>query len=460
MAQYIAGIGEGGVMINYLIKLHPNVKKILNILYKNNFKGYIVGGAIRDGLLRRRPADYDICTNALPEDVIRMFSKYTVVPTGLKHGTVSIIIEGCTYEVSTFRSDGDYSDNRHPDSVNFIEDIEEDLSRRDFTINAMAYNEKEGLIDPYGGQIDLKNKIINCVGDPNLRIQEDALRMLRAIRFASQLGFKIGDVWFSIKENKNLISNVSAERIRDELNKILLSDNSEMIAKLYLVGLLDIILPELSACFGVDQKNKNHIYDVGEHIINTIKYTPNNLILRLSAMLHDIGKPRTMTVGPDGVGHFYRHEDVSCDMAREILQRLKYDNHTIEEVCLLVRTHMNSIPATKRTVRRLLSQIGKERMMTWCALKDADAKARKESKYLSMKSKIDRAIELYNQVIAEDECFSLKDLAINGDDLKNIGYEEGKEIGKVLKSCLKMVIEDAEKNNKEYLLEYVNQIKR
>jgi len=438
------------------IQLPGHVKEIIGLLESNSFSAYVVGGAIRDSLLDRPVHDWDICTNALPEDVIKIFSKYTVVPTGLKHGTVSIIIDGNTYEVSTFRSDGNYSDNRHPDNVTFIRDIRNDLCRRDFTINAMAYNEKEGLIDPYGGQQDLKNKIINCVGDPNLRIQEDALRMLRAIRFASQLGFKIGGVWYAIMENKNLISNVSAERIRDELNKILLSDNPEMIAALRLTGLLDIIIPELQKCFGIDQKNKNHIYDVGYHIIYTIKNTPDNLILRLSAMLHDIGKPRTMTVDANGVGHFYRHEDVSCDMAGEILQRLKYDNYTIDEVCLLVKTHMNCIPATKRTMRRLLNQIGEERIMAWFALKDADAKARKQSSYLSIKNKINKSIDLYNQVISDDECFSLKDLAINGDDLKDIGYKEGKKIGQVLHSCLAMVIEDAEKNDKKYLLEYAN----
>jgi len=443
------------------IQLPEHVKEIIGLLDSNSFSAYVVGGAIRDSLLGRPVHDWDICTEALPEDVIRIFSKYTVVPTGLKHGTVSIIIDGWMYEVSTFRADGDYSDNRHPDSVTFIRDIRNDLCRRDFTINAMAYNEKEGLIDPFDGMLDIENKIIRCVGIPDRRFDEDALRMLRAIRLSSQLGFSIsGLTQQAIIDRPYLILKISPERVQQEINKILLSDHPEYIKKIYDYRIMEPIIPELHKCFGVDQKNENHIYNVGEHIIETIKYTPNNLILRLSAMLHDIGKPSTMTVDANGVGHFYRHEDVSCDMAREILQRLKYDNYTIDEVCLLVKTHMNCIPATKRTMRRLLNQIGKERIMNWFALKDADAKARKESNYLFIKNKIDKSIDLYNQVILDDECFSLKDLAINGDDLKNIGYKEGKEIGETLADCLRIVIEDAEKNNKEYLLEYVNQIKR
>jgi len=443
------------------IQFPEHVKEIIGLLESNSFSAYIVGGAIRDSLLERQVHDWDICTEALPEDVIKIFSKYTVVPTGLKHGTVSIIIDGWMYEVSTFRADGDYSDNRHPDSVTFIGDIRNDLCRRDFTINAMAYNEKEGLIDPFDGMLDIENKIIRCVGIPDRRFDEDALRMLRAIRLSSQLGFSIsGLTQQAIIDRPYLILTISPERVQQEINKILLSDHPEYIKKIYDYRIMEPIIPELHKCFGVDQKNENHIYNVGEHIIETIKYTPNNLILRLSAMLHDIGKPSTMTVDANGVGHFYRHEDVSCDMAREILQRLKYDNYTIDEVCLLVKTHMNCIPATKRTMRRLLNQIGKERIMNWFALKDADAKARKESNYLFIKNKIDKSIDLYNQVILDDECFSLKDLAINGDDLKNIGYKEGKEIGETLADCLRIVIEDAEKNNKEYLLEYVNQIKR
>jgi len=438
------------------IQLPEHVKEIIGLLDSNSFSAYVVGGAIRDSLLGRPVHDWDICTEALPEDVIRIFSKYTVVPTGLKHGTVSIIIDGWMYEVSTFRADGDYSDNRHPDSVTFIRDIRNDLCRRDFTINAMAYNEKEGLIDPFDGMLDIENKIIRCVGIPDRRFDEDALRMLRAIRLSSQLGFSIsGLTQQAIIDRPYLILKISPERVQQEINKILLSDHPEYIKKIYDYRIMEPIIPELHKCFGVDQKNENHIYNVGEHIIETIKYTPNNLILRLSAMLHDIGKPSTMTVDANGVGHFYRHEDVSCDMAREILQRLKYDNYTIDEVCLLVKTHMNCIPATKRTMRRLLNQIGKERIMNWFALKDADAKARKESNYLFIKNKIDKSIDLYNQVILDDECFSLKDLAINGDDLKNIGYKEGKEIGETLADCLRIVIEDAEKNNKEYLLEYV-----
>jgi len=443
------------------IQFPEHVKEIIGLLESNSFSAYIVGGAIRDSLLGRQVHDWDICTEALPEDVIKIFSKYTVVPTGLKHGTVSIIIDGWMYEVSTFRADGDYSDNRHPDSVTFIGDIRNDLCRRDFTINAMAYNEKEGLIDPFDGMYDIEDKTIRCVGIPDRRFDEDALRMLRAIRLSSQLGFSIsGLTQQAIIDRPYLILKISPERVQQEINKILLSEYPEYIKKIYDYGMMEPIIPELHKCFGVDQKNENHIYDVGEHIIETIKYIPNDLILRLAAMLHDIGKPQTMTVDANGIGHFYRHEDVSSDMAREILQRLKYDNHTIDEVCLLVKTHMNCIPATKRTMRRLLNQIGKERIMDWFALKEADAKARKESNYSSIKNKIDKSIELYNQIILDDECFSLKDLAINGYDLKDVGYKEGKEIGEVLADCLELVIEDAEKNNKEYLLEYVNQIKR
>lgn len=441
------------------IQLPNHVKEIIELLELNSFSAYVVGGAIRDSFLGREVHDWDICTNALPEDIIKIFSKHTVVPTGLKHGTVSVIIDGQMYEVSTFRSDGDYSDNRHPDKVIFIDSIKEDLSRRDFTINAIAYNEKEGLIDPYDGQSDLKYQTINCVGDPNLRFQEDALRMLRAIRFSSQLGFDVGNVWGAIKENKNLISNISAERIRDELNKILLSDNPKMIGELHTIGLLDIIIPELSNCFGFDQKNKNHIYDVGEHMIESTRFVPAKLHLRLALLLHDIGKPQTFTIDEKGVGHFYRHEKISSQMAEKILRRLKYDNETIFRVATLIKYHMRGIPANKRSVRKLLNLIGEELMYDWIIIKEADAKARSYNSYERTKRKLVKTRDLLKKIIEEQECFSLKDLAINGLDLKNMGYKEGKIIGAILKNCLSQVIDDESRNDKDWLLKYINQIK-
>jgi len=381
-----------------------------------------------------------------------------VVPTGINHGTISIVINNNTYEVTTFRKDGDYLDARHPDSVVFVDNIQEDLSRRDFTINAMAYNPSSGLIDLFGGLKDIENKIIRCVGDPEIRFNEDALRMMRSIRFSAQLNFSIHpDTFSAILDNNELIHHVSNERIRDEINKILLSDQPEKIKDLYMSGLLKYIIPELSLCFGFDQRNPHHIYDVGDHLIETSKYVPRKLYLRIAALLHDVGKPETIILDENGIGHFRRHEDVSELLATEILRNLKYDNTTISTVSKLILYHMWAIPTTKKSMRKLLNKIGEASIKDWFVIKVADARARNFKSYRDVSNRISKAQNILREVLQEEDCFSLKDLAINGEDLKSLGYKQGKIMGDILEDCLNLVIEDESKNNKEFLFDYIKE---
>lgn len=442
------------------IILPDEVQEILYRLSICSFDAYIVGGSVRDSILGKIPSDWDICTSALPDDITKIFSDYTVIPTGLKHGTVSIVIRNQMYEISTFRIDGDYSDKRHPDNVSFTDNLKVDLSRRDFTINAMAYSPSKGLIDPFDGARDIKDKIIRCVGIPDKRFDEDALRMLRAIRFSAQLGFKIENLtWQAIIDRPYLILKISNERIQQELNKILLSDYPEHIKTIHDSGMLYPILPSISRCFGFDQKNPYHVYDVGNHTMQVMHHVPKKLHLKLTALLHDIGKPATFVLDENGIGHFPKHEKVSSELAFKILKTLKYDNATIAKVINLIKHHMKVIPTNKRGMRRLLNQVGGESIYDWLIIKKADNLAQNLELSNDSLLKLKKSRLLLEEIKQDEECFSMKNLAINGNDLKTMGYKQGKIIGEILKDCLNQVIDNEDKNNKEYLVEYINQIK-
>ncbi|MCY9737513.1 CCA tRNA nucleotidyltransferase [Paenibacillus alvei] len=429
----------------------------MNTLNEHGFDSYIVGGCVRDSIIGREPKDWDICTNAKPEQVIEMFTKhdFRVVPTGLKHGTVTIVYDEEHFEITTYRTDGAYSDGRRPDTVDFTDSLYEDLRRRDFTMNAMAYNDEAGLIDPYGGMMDLQEKTIVCVGDPNERFREDALRMMRAIRFSSQLGFTLNWRTFcAIMEHENLIKNVSQERIRDELCKILMSDNArEGICDLFYTGLLDFILPELTACVSFEQANPNHSDDVFEHTMSVIKQSPKRLKVRLAALFHDIAKPKTFSLDERGIGHFYNHHMVGMDMTIEIMKRLKFDNKMISDVSLLVKEHMLRVNfPTAKIAKKLINRIGQDNIDDLFELIFADMGT---FQLEHDKSGLEELQRLCHEVINEKQPMSLKDLAINGDDLIKAGIKPSREMGAILNNLLDLVIDDPSLNDKEKLMNIV-----
>lgn len=433
------------------IEMTKDVSFILDTLNKNNFEAYIVGGCVRDSLLKRQLRDWDITTSALPEEIIKLFDK--TIPTGIKHGTVTVVINKENYEVTTYRIDGEYSDNRHPDEVVFTRSLKEDLSRRDFTVNALAYNEVEGLVDMFNGIEDLKNKTIRCVGDPNKRFTEDALRMLRAIRFACQLRFSIEkDTYEAIGSNYHLLKNVSSERIRDELDKILMSPvPSRGIIMLQETKLLDNIIPELNESVGFDQKNPHHDKNVFDHIMAVLDNSIESLPVRLGALLHDIGKPRTFTIDKKGIGHFYGHNIVSAEMSEVILKRLKYDNATIKKVLIIVTEHMSAYNNMKnKTLKKFISRVGVENLDDLFELQIADSKGHKKNADYSpiLKRKND-----VKKILDNGEPFTVSQLKITGDDLIKLGVKPGKEIGVVLKDLLEKVMEKPELNTKEKLLD-------
>lgn len=441
------------------ILMPQGVKIIIDTLKGEGYKGYIVGGCVRDSLLKKHPKDWDITTDSLPEKTMEIFKArgFRVVETGLKHGTVTIVINKIGYEVTTFRIEGDYSDNRHPDYVSYTTSIKEDLSRRDFTVNAMAYNEDSGLIDYFGGTEDLNNKIIKTVGKAEDRFNEDALRMLRAVRFSSQLGFQLDtkDLFISIKRNAELIKNISQERIREELSKILVSDEPvDGIIALKESGLLQYIIPELIPTIDFEQHNKHHDKDVFNHTLAVLDNVPNKLELRLAALFHDIGKPKCFTIGEDKQGHFYGHNEVSAQISRKVLKRLRFDNKTINKVSLLVFEHMSKFDKIKLpAIKRFINRVGEENLEDLFQLQIADVKgsakrSQDTSKILDLKEKCEI-------ILNEKQPLTIKDLAVNGGDLMNLGIKEGKEVGNTLNMLLEKILERPELNTKESLSEII-----
>ena len=430
------------------IKVPKDVKYILSKLIENNFKAYIVGGCVRDIILNKEPKDYDITTNAKPEEVIKLFDK--VILTGIKHGTVTVILNDENYEVTTFRVDGEYIDQRHPNEVKFVTSLKEDLSRRDFTVNAMAYNDIDGFKDYFNGLNDLKNKIIKTVGNPEKRFLEDALRMLRAIRFSAQLNFQIEeDTLNAIKKLKDNITKISKERIREEFNKIIIY-NPRKIDILRKCGLLEFIIKEMKNAYGFDQNNMYHIYDLYMHTIICMENIDAELHLRLTMLLHDLGKLETKTTDENGISHFYGHEKYSIEIAKRVLKELKYDNNTIEKVLILIKYHDYHLK-NKASVKHILNIIGEELVYDLLKVKRADILG-KNSLYKEAQLKNLLDIEkCLNNIIENKECFNIKQLKISGNELMEIGLK-GKEIGEMLNYLIDMVIEDKAINDTEELI--------
>lgn len=433
--------------------LNDNVKYILNTINKKGFEAFVVGGAVRNYLLHKDISDFDITTNALPSDIELMFEK--TIPTGKKYGTITVVTKDASYEITTYRSDGVYSDKRRPDSVTFSNKLVEDLKRRDFTINAMCMDINEQLIDMFNGKDDLKHKLIRCIGDPNERFKEDALRMLRAVRFMCQLGFKIEEnTLLAITRNSELLKSVSAERIQEEFNKILLSDKpSDGIRVLVKTQLIKHIMPELLICVGFEQKNPYHDKDVFEHIMTVLDNTKPKLRLRLAALLHDICKPQCFKIDDKGIGHFHGHHKLSATKSIEIMKRLKYSNQMIEDVSILIRYHyLKEIEIGDKGIKKFINNVGVERLNDMFNLNIADISGKANP---NGTERVDNLRTKCKIILERKEPLSLKDLAINGCDLKKIGITEGKIYSELLNSCLDLILENPEKNNKDNLIDFV-----
>lgn len=441
-----------------MIKINApkGARYIIKQLNKYGYEAYIVGGCVRDSLLGKEPNDWDITTSAKPDEVKSVFRR--TIDTGIEHGTVTVLLdkdyEPNSFEVTTYRVDGEYRDHRRPVGVEFTASLEEDLKRRDFTINAMAYNDETGVVDIFGGMQDLEDGIVRCVGNPSERFDEDALRILRAVRFAAGLGFSIDEATMAaMKEQACYLSDISAERIQVELTKLITSPNPDRIVTAYELGITAVVLPEFDRMMQTLQNTPYHKYTVGMHTVHAMENIPPTPILRYSALLHDVGKPDTKTTDEKGVDHFLGHPDVSEKLARKILKRLRLDNNTIESVCRLVLYHDFGRTGIKpKTFRRFVSKIGIENMEDYLKLVKADLAA--QSDYMAEKKyKIyDELTALYECALEESQCFTKKELLIGGRDLLELGVGQGREIGRILDRLLDMVLEEPGLNDRETLL--------
>lgn len=437
------------------ITMPPGAKAIVQGLRYANYEAYVVGGCVRDSLLGLEPHDWDICTSATPEEMKEYFARCSVrtIDTGIKHGTITVDMERAgMFEVTTFRIDGDYSDMRRPDSVQFTQNIYQDLARRDFTINAMAFNQA-GLIDPFHGREDLENKIISCVGSPDDRFSEDALRILRALRFASTYGFRIDDKTAeSIHKNKHKLKYIAAERICSELCKMLKGEGI-LDVMLQFSDVFSIIIPELEPCIGFEQNNRFHQYTVYEHIAHAVaNYKGGDTSINVALLLHDIGKPLCYTEDENG-GHFHGHAVPSRDIAETVLNRLRFDNKTKNEVLELVLYHDSVIEPTPKTVRRWLNKIGQHRLYQFIDVRLADIKAHAEG---TQESRLERCYTLGTVmalVLEEQQCFSMKDMEIKGRDILSLGVPQSPRVGEILDVLLEKVIAGEIPNERSTLLE-------
>lgn len=433
------------------ITLPTPVARALSVLEACGYEGYTVGGCVRDSLLGRAPNDWDITTNATPEEMKVCFKNFRVIETGIRHGTLTVIVDGMQLEITTYRNDGEYLDNRHPVQVTFSKNIEDDLSRRDFTVNAMAYHPQKGFVDLFGGREDLQNRIIRAVGDAKTRFEEDGLRILRAIRFASVLDFDIAeDTAKAVHACKNLLSGIAAERIREELCKLICGPGAVRILREY-IDVISVFLPELARCVGFEQNTKYHCYDVFEHTLQALALCEDyDLVTRLGILLHDIGKPLCYTEDEQG-GHFKGHAPVGVEITKEVLSRLRFDNETIRRMELLVEWHDIPLSAEKKRVKRLLQKLSDADILRLLEIKRCDRLAHAPD-FREMPPDLALIPSVMEEIRAEDACLSLRTLAIGGDDLMALGVPKGKQIGELLHTLLDDVIEERLPNEKEALL--------
>ncbi len=448
------------------IQIPEKVDFILNLLHENGYEAYAVGGCVRDAMLGREPQDWDITTSAQPEQVKELFER--TIDTGIQHGTVTVMLGKEGFEVTTYRIDGDYEDGRHPKEVQFTNNLLEDLRRRDFTINAMAYSKETGVVDAFDGLEDLQRHVITCVGDARERFSEDALRILRAVRFAAQLNFSIEEKTMeAIREKAQTLEKISAERIRVELDKLLCSDYPDHLVLAKELGITAVVLPEFDKMLATPQQHKHHQYDVGLHCIKAVEHVhavareqgigeKEYSVLSWAALLHDVGKPFCLTLDEDGTTHFYGHPAVGKEMARKILRRLRFDNYTIDLACRLIQYHDVTFSEKKSKMRKLMNTIGIEWMPYLFLLIQGDILSQSLYQREEKLATLACAKKLYQEVLDAEECVNLKMLAINGSDLLKEGFQKGKSMGEILQYLLDYVIENPEKNERQMLLQIAN----
>ncbi len=439
------------------MKISEDAEKLINILSDNGCKAYAVGGCVRDYLLGKPEKDIDITTSAKPETVEEILKQNNikVIETGLQHGTVTAVLNGENYEITTFRKDGEYKDNRRPESVSFVDDVKEDLSRRDFTINAMAYNHKEGIVDLFGGKKDIDNKVIRAVGNADLRFKEDALRIMRALRFSATLCFDIEEsTKKAIFDNMYLLDNIAKERIFTELKKLLAGDNALQVLDAY-KEVIGVVIPELKPAFDCVQNNPWHIYNVYDHIIHAVDAAPKDEIIRLTMLLHDIGKPSVKTTDEKGIDHFKFHAPVGADIAKKVLKRFKVSNEVYDKVITLIRYHQGVENVDDIRVKRWLAKIGSDYTKALFKVRISDLYAHNPDKIGYELKKLNELLIELDEIVAAGEAFKISDLAVNGNDLIALGYK-GKEIGEKLNEILMLVVDDRLNNTKEDIVDYLN----
>lgn len=441
------------------IDLPEHVQAIIGKLEEAGYEAYAVGGCVRDSLIGRIPGDWDITTSAKPGEVKALFAR--TVDTGIQHGTVTVLMDKMGYEVTTYRVDGEYEDGRHPREVEFTASLLEDLKRRDFTINAMAYNDRCGIVDIFGGRQDLKDKIIRCVGDAMERFSEDALRILRAVRFSAQLGCTIAE---STRQAVSFLAgnlkHISAERIQAELVKLLLSDNPQYLKDAWELGITTVILPEFDAIMRQEQNTPHHCFTVGGHTLKAMELVKPDKVLRLTMLFHDMGKPLVHSSDEEGRDRFYGHPDVSEEIAGRVMRRLRFDNDTIGKVCRLVKYHDTHPVLKPANVRRLVHKVGNELFLSLLLVQEADIRAQSTYKREEKLEALLKLKEIYQGILRDSDCLSLKDLKITGKDLIGDGMAPGRELGQVLQGLLDDVLSEPEHNTKEYLLDAARKLRR
>lgn len=437
-----------------------NVDTAINLLQSAGFEAYAVGGCVRDSLLGKTPNDWDITTAAKPEDMKSVFINFHCIDTGIKHGTVTVVIDGEPLEITTFRLDGEYEDNRHPKSVTFTSNLGADLGRRDFTVNAMAYSKMTGTVDLFGGQNDLKNKIIRCVGDPDRRFNEDALRILRALRFASALDFEIEEKTAqSLLKNRALLGNISEERIAKELLKLVCGKGAKRILTDFAPVLFEI-LPELQPMYKNSHDNPHHCYDIYEHTLIAVESIDPEPTLRFAMLLHDCGKPAVKKFDENGVAHFYGHQRISAEISAQILARLKVSNKFRDEILFLVSNHDRwELYENTEKMPRYLSKFGLDGVLNLLKVMRADVLAQ-SPEYRYRLDQIADAEEIAKNLAAQKPCLSLRELQINGRTLMDIGIPQGRKLGAVLAQLLDEVIDGVTKNTQEALTTRAREIYR
>lgn len=435
--------------------LPPFVADAIKRIETAGFEAVAVGGCVRDMLAGKTPHDYDIATSATPDEICAVFSGERLIETGLQHGTVTVLLSGEPLEITTYRKDGAYSDGRHPDEVVFSRNLSDDLSRRDFTVNAMAFHPTRGVTDLFGGQADLKTGVLRAVGEPRVRFSEDALRVLRGLRFAAQHGFSIEpQTAAAMRAMRDTLSPVSAERIYAEMTAFLCGKDVTRVL-LTFPEIVCAVVPELKDTVGFSQNNRHHIHTVYAHIARVVGNVPATPALRWAALLHDCGKPACATVDAAGESHFTGHPQESAKRAEAVLSRLRADNRTKAAVLELIELHDLRTPPTEKAVKRLLSKVGETRFFELCDLATADRKAQNPAFFAPSKAREDAVRDLGKKLLSEQSCLTLAELAVSGDDLLSAGIPAGKELGDTLRRLLDLVLDGECENTKEELLKHI-----